>query len=161
MILETVDGAFGPTRFSYAASAHADGYNAWKTRTVETLPSGDTQTVYANYAGQTMLRVLASGSDRWCEFFEYNASGQVALHASPSAITGFDEQCPDLLHRVAGSYEYLRDDDGPLRLYEYHAGSGYLTAEKIRRGQDGATLKLHEYEYASRPARHGERHVLE
>ena len=36
-----------------------------------------------------------------------------------------------------GDYEFLRDEEGLIELFEYDAASGYLTAEKIKEGEDG------------------------
>jgi RHS repeat-associated protein len=144
---ESLNGGSQTYWFSYRESSHADGYNAWKYKTVETLPDGNQNIVYSNYAGQTMLLVFKSGSDQWCEFWKYNDAAQVILHANPSAISGYDEQYPDLLHEVSGNYEYLRDSDGLIHTFEYHAASGYLTAENIQQGELGTPIKLREYEY--------------
>jgi YD repeat-containing protein len=148
---ESVQGGRQTYGFSYSESSHADAYNAWKYKTVETLPDGNQNIVYSNYAGQTMLLVFKSGSDQWCEFWKYNDAAQVILHANPSAVSGYDEQYADLLHEVSGNYEYLRDSDGLIHTFEYHAASGYLTAEKIQQGETGTPIKLREYEYLSVP----------
>ena len=148
---ESVNGGSQTYQFSYSQSSHADAYNAWKYKTVETLPDGNQNIVYSNYAGQTMLLVFKSGSDQWCEFWKYNDDGQVVLHANPSAVSGYDEQYADLLHEVSGNYQYLRDSDGLIHTFEYHAASGYLTAEKIQHGETGTPIKLREYEYLTVP----------
>ena len=46
------------TFFLACWSDFLDGYNAWKFQTVETLPDGNTNTVYTNFAGQVMLTVF-------------------------------------------------------------------------------------------------------
>jgi len=148
---ETVNGGSQTYLFSYEESENADGYNSWKCKTTETLPSGAQNIVYSNYAGQTMLRVLKSGSDEWCEFWKYNDSAQVILHANPSAISGYDDTKADLLNETGGSYQYLKNSDGLIHTYEYHMCSGYLSGEKIQNGESGTPIKLREYEYVSRP----------
>jgi len=148
---EMVNGGSQTYLFSYEESDNADGYNSWKYKTTETLPSGAQNIVYSNYAGQTMLQVLKSGSDEWCEFWKYNDSAQVILHANPSAISGYDDTKADLLNETGGSYQYLKNNDGLIHTYEYHICSGYLSAEKMQNGESGTPIKLREYEYVSRP----------
>ena len=148
---EMVNGGSQTYALGYQESENADGYNSWKYKTTETLPSGAQNIVYSNYAGQTMLRVLKSGTDEWCEFWKYNESGQVILHANPSAISGYDETKADLLNESGGSYQYLKDNDGLIQTHEYDAASGYVSADKIQKGESGTAIKLREYEYTSRP----------
>ncbi|MBC8874772.1 MAG: RHS repeat-associated core domain-containing protein [Planctomycetes bacterium] len=148
---ELTNGGSQTYLLGYEQSENADGYNRWKYKTTETLPSGGQNIVYSNYAGQTMLRVLKSGSDEWYEFWKYNDSAQVTLHANPSAISGYDETKTDLLNETGGSYQYLKDNDGLIHTHEYDAASGYVSAEKIQKGESGTPIKLREYEYTSRP----------
>ena len=101
-----------------------DGVGVALAPTDQTLPDGNQNIVYSNFAGQTMLLAFKSGSDEWCEFWKYNAQGQVVLHANPSAVSGYEEQYADLLHEVSGNYQYLRDSDGLLHTFEYHAPAG-------------------------------------
>lgn len=146
---ESIHGGSKTYEFSYSQSAFADGYNNWKYKTVETLPSGAQNIVFSNYTGQTMLKVFKSGNDQWCEFFKFDASGQPILHAMPSAVSGYDEQYADLLHEVSGNYEFLRDSTGLIRTYTYHSPSGYQASESIQQGELGTPIKLREYEYVS------------
>src|SRR5262249_71916 len=55
----------------------------------------------------------------------------------------------DLLHKVAGSYEFLRDIAGLIRTYTYHAPTGFPASESIQQGQLGSSIKLREYEYVA------------
>src|SRR5439155_10135664 len=48
-------GGLGTFTYSYASSSNANGYNSWADKSVETLPDGNSNTVYANYAGEVML----------------------------------------------------------------------------------------------------------
>ncbi|MBX9677780.1 MAG: hypothetical protein K2X38_03370 [Gemmataceae bacterium] len=146
---ETVDGGAQSFGFDYETSAFSDGYNRWKTKTTETQADGSRIVTYSNYAGQTMLRVLQSGSDQWLWFFKYDNSGFLILQAESSAVSGFDEQYADLLHEVSGNYQYLRDNDGLIRTYSYHAPSGFLASESLQRGELGSSIKLREYGYVS------------
>jgi len=146
---EMVNGGSQTYLYGYEESGNADGYNSWKTKTTETLPNGAQNIVYSNYAGQTMLHVLKSDSDQWCEFWKYNDSGQVILHANPSAVSGYDDTKADLLNETGGSYQYLKNSDGLIETYEYQDASCQVTAEKVQKGQTGTPIKLREYEYTS------------
>ena len=149
---ESVNGGSQTYQFSYGQSGYADAYNAWKYKTVETLPDGNQNIVYSNYARQTMLLGCPSRAhDEWCEFWKYNDAAQVGLHANPSAVSGYDEQSADLLHEVSGGYQYLKDSDGLIHTFEYATASGYLAAEKIQQGETGTPIKLREYEYLAVP----------
>jgi len=132
-----------------------DDFNVWEYKTVETLPDSSQNIVYANVAGQTMLKIFKSGSDEWYEYYQYDDDGRLILRAEPSAVSGYDEQYDDLLHWTGSAYEYLRDSDGLIHLYEYYtttgsgAAAGYLKLESIKNGESGSEIKLREYEYAS------------
>jgi len=168
-----------PTPGASSSSAGVVDFNTWIFRTTETKPDGSQQTVYANYAGQTMLSVVrapASGSSsssssggavqQWCKFFKYDGHGRSILKAHPSAVIGYDDSYDDLLHYLPGSdkYEFLRDNDGLIELTEYFAAAssgsssssggavepeGYTKAEKISQGQLGTPILLRSWEYAS------------
>src|SRR5262249_6438405 len=73
---DVVDGGALSHQFAYSQSTHTNGYNRWKTKTVETNPDGTQHIVYSNYAGQPMLVVLKSGTSQWCEFYKYGSDGQ-------------------------------------------------------------------------------------
>jgi hypothetical protein len=123
--------------------------NTWKYKSVETRPDGAQTITYSNYAGQPMLEVLKSGQDEWITYTRYNSSGQVVLQANPSAVSGYSEQHADLVNFSGGSAQYLRDDEGLIRVYEYDSASGRISAEKIKHGEQGAEIKLREYEYVA------------
>ena len=144
---EMTDGGSRTFTFDYFQSSFAEDYNSWKFKTIEGLPDGSQKIVYANYAGQTMLQVHESGADQWCEFWKYNEDAHVILHAHPSAISGYDDQYPDLLHGVDEHYEFLRDDAGLIETYDIHAPTGWVTSEKLQQGQLGTCVRLRDYEY--------------
>ena len=83
MTRETIKGGSRTFDFDYSESAFADDYNHWKRKTTETLPSGDQNIVYSNYAGQTMLAVFQSDSDQWCRFFKYDDDGKSSCRRTP------------------------------------------------------------------------------
>lgn len=152
VISEHIQGGSRTFTFTTEESSFANGYNSWKYKTTESLPGGNERIVYSNYAGQTMLEVFRSPTgesnyDEWIDFWKYDSGGFSILHASPSAVTGYDDQYADLLNESGGKYEYLKDNDGLIEAFTYHAPTGFVTSEKIRRGQLGSEIKLAEYEY--------------
>ncbi|GIX04973.1 MAG: hypothetical protein KatS3mg114_0842 [Planctomycetaceae bacterium] len=153
---------------SSSSSIGSTDYNVWIYKTVETQPDGSQRITFANFAGQTMLSVLkasASSSDQWCTFFRYDSQGRQIWMAQPSAVTGYDEQYDDLLHYMSASskYEYLRDNDGLIRVTEYYTSSGsssssggssaapdgYVKTEQIMKGQLGTPITLRSWEYTN------------
>ena len=146
---ETVKSGSQTFLFDYAESEFDNGVNSWKTKTTETLPDGNQNIVYSNYAGQTMLKVFRADSDEWVTFYRYNNDFRVALQANPSAVTGYDEAYADLLNydSESGTYEFLRDDEGLIYTKTYHACSGFVASESLQQGQLGTSIKLREIEY--------------
>ncbi|QDU05521.1 hypothetical protein V6x_52590 [Gimesia chilikensis] len=147
VIKEIVQGGSRTFTFSYEESGFDDDYNAWKTKTTETLPDGSQNIVYSNYVSQPMLKILKSGEDTWYEFFKYDDSANLILHASSSAISGYDDQYADLLHEVSGNYQYLYDNSGLIHTYTYHAPTNWMASSSIQEGELGTSIKLLEREY--------------
>jgi RHS repeat-associated protein len=151
VVKETVKGGSQTFSFAYSESTHADGFNSWKYKTVETLPDNSSNTVYCNYAGQPMLQVFKSGTDEWLSFVEYDSDGRQTLQAMPSAVSGYDDSFADL--NVS-----LKASDGLIRLTEYYASTGsggakgYVKARKIKQGDSGTPVLLSEIEYTSHSA---------
>ncbi|OAI41010.1 hypothetical protein AYO40_00590 [Planctomycetaceae bacterium SCGC AG-212-D15] len=146
---EVVEGNTRTFLYSYTQSNNAQGYNSWALKTVETLPDGNQNIVYSNYAGQAMLMVFQSGSNQWCTFNEYSADGKIILSAMPSAVSGFSESYADLLHSVGGNYQYLNDHSGLIHTYTYHQPTGFLASESVQQGELGCSILLHQYLYVA------------
>jgi len=87
--LETVDGGTQTFVFTYEQGNNPQGYNSWAYKTTETLPDGNQNIIYANFAGLTMLHVFQSGADQWLNFYQYDENtANMILHANPSAVNG-------------------------------------------------------------------------
>src|SRR5262249_60288786 len=85
-------GGIGTSTFTYKTSVFANGYNSWKTKTVETLPDGNQKITYSNFAGEAMLAVdkeVGTGQE-WRTYRQYDALGRLTLTADPSAVTSYD-----------------------------------------------------------------------
>lgn len=151
VIKETVSGGSQTATFSFTESAHADGYNNWKRKTVETRSDGSQYLVYTNYIGQILIKELKSGSNRWIEYHKYDSAGHEIQHARPSAVTGYNDAQANL--NVS-----LRASDGLIHVTDYYtttgsgAAKGQVQFEKLKRGSSGAEIKLKAFEYTSRTA---------
>ena len=156
-------GGLGTYTFTYSLSAFADGYNSWRTKTVETQPDGNTRTVYTNFAGQVILGVYATTNDEWMTYRRYDSTGRVTMRALPSAISDYDDTYADLLRNQSGNYEFLRDSLGLIQTASYYtsttatsttAGSktGYRNQTGIQRGETGTSILQSTRDYISRTA---------
>ncbi len=143
----------GTYTYSYATSSHADGYNSWKYKTTETLPDGNQNLVYSNYAGEVMLKVFheVSSGRKWATFTKYDSAGRPLWRALPSAVSGYDDTKPDLLDSVNGNYQHLRDSAGLIETTAYYTSttatettpggvSGYFQERKLQRGETGTAV---------------------
>jgi RHS repeat-associated protein len=147
----------GQGTFTYSYTGNFNGgyvgssdYNVWTRKTVETLPDGNQNIVYANFRGQVMLQIFkdTTTSQEWATFYRYDSAGRVLFRAETSAISGYDEGYSDLLGRdyATGRFSYLRDNAGLITAYTYSAtttattstpGSvaGYLEKVTIQQGE--------------------------
>ena len=101
-------------------SADPDGYNDWSTYTVETEPSGLTDTVYCNRAGQAMLDVQQDGSGgQWLTYYNYDDHDHLALTAEPSAVLGYDADWGGLVDDGSGTYADLSPASGLVHITQY------------------------------------------
>lgn len=153
-------GGLGAFAFETLESGNPQGYNSWAVKTVETLPDDNQNIVYTNGFGQVMLKVFTDThtEQSWATFYQYDDQGRLLLEANPSAITGYDENAPDLLVNQAGNYEYLRDNEGLLTRYAYFAETtagettpggvaGYLEEVTIQQGELGTPVPQKSLQY--------------
>ncbi len=153
-------GGLGTYTYSYTTSSNPMAMNSWAVKTVETLPDGNTNTVYTNYAGEVMLTVYTDTTSdlSWETFDKYNAQGQLIVQAQPSAVTGYDDSYADLLDYSSGSYAYLSDTSGLINLTDYYttttatsstAGgvAGYHEDTMIEQGQTGTPISQSSTQY--------------
>lgn len=158
-------GGQGTYEYEYEFSAHADGPNSWHYKTIETLPDGNLNVTYYNYAGQVMLAVFVNTTtnDKWGTFHKYDADGREILTASPSAValpSSFTtiEAYADLLHWDGDDYQYLSDSAGQISLTEYYTSTtatessaggveGYEQYRKVKNGETGSAILLSAIDY--------------
>jgi RHS repeat-associated protein len=164
---ETVQGTgcscgsgLGTFTFSYSSSAFPDGTNTWKVKAVETLPDGNENIVYTNYAGEVLLHVFkeTSSGNQWIVYFRHDSDGRLILQALPSAVSGYDETRPDLLNNQSGNYQYLRDASGLIETTAYYTSTtagestaggiaGFLKETKLQRGELGTGILQETVQY--------------
>jgi RHS repeat-associated protein len=140
--------------YTYSDSANSDGPNNWKRKTTETLPDGNTNTVYTNYAGLVMVRMFTRTSDsaKWYGFYEYDTANRLVKKAESSAVASISEASAGLVTLNSGT--------GLLRIYTYYATTnlatgavaGYLQYEKVQQGSSGSPIIVKEYQYTSQTA---------
>jgi RHS repeat-associated protein len=146
-------GGLGTYTYSYTTSGFADGYNSWRTKTTETLPDGNQNIVYTNFAGQIMLAIYqdTTSGQQWLTYYQYDSSGRLLLKAEPSAVSGYDDTRPDLMNNQSGNYQYLRDGAGLIETNSYYSGTtatltqaggvaGYLYQTGVQRGELGTSV---------------------
>ena len=174
--LETIQGA-GPTgpgtfTYSYTTSSNSTGFNSWATKTLETLPDGNTNTVYTNYAGEVMLKDFYNSSDtansaiqgkHWITLNRFDSQGRLVETAEPSVVTGYSATYADLLNFVSGTSSYLSSSSGVIHLFDFGTSTtatsttagdviGYAKDEKIQVGQSGTASLLWSRQYISHAA---------
>jgi YD repeat-containing protein len=143
----------GTFTYAYTTSSNADGYNSWAVKTVETLPDGNSNTVYTNTYGEVMLRSYQDAASGlvWNWFTAYDANGRVTLQAAPSAVTGYNDAYADLLNKQGGTYQYLSNTTGLITTFDHYgtttagettAGgvAGYWQDTKLQQGQLGTAI---------------------
>jgi hypothetical protein len=140
--------------YAYETSAHSDDYNHWKLKVTLTRPDGSQQITYNNFLGQAMLTDLASGSDHWLEYYQFDGQAHEVLHARPSAVVSYDDSQADL-------GVVLEASSGLIRLTDYYStttatpttpggAAGYVQFTKVQEGTSGAPIKLTETKYFKR-----------
>jgi YD repeat-containing protein len=155
----------GTYAFSYSSSSFAADPNAWQNKAVETLPDGNQNIVYTNFAGQVLLTVfhdVTSGSN-WETYDRYDSQGRLVLQAQPSAVSGYDDTHADLLNNVSGNYQYLNDSTGLIQTYAYGTSTtagqstagdvaGYLKETDLQQGELGTPVKQSSTQYFAHTA---------
>jgi hypothetical protein len=150
----------GTFAYAYTSSGNIAGPNIWAVKTVETLPDGNTWTVYTNAYAEPMLKVYHDSSSglNWDYFTEYDSTGRILLQAQPSAVTGYNDSYADLLNNQNGLYQYLSNTSGLLTKYDYCASTtatettaggvaGYQQDVNLLQGQQGTAVEQSSTQY--------------
>ncbi len=158
-------GGLGTYTYSYTTSTNPAGYNSWAVKTVETLPDGNQDIIYSNFAGEQMLHIFldTSSGQKWETFYQYDDQGRVISMANPSAVTGYDDSHADLLNNQNGHYQYLSDNSGLITRYDYYSTTtatettpggvtGYQYDTQIQQGQQGTLIPQEKFQYFAHTA---------
>jgi hypothetical protein len=115
----------GTFTFSYTTSSNSLGYNSWAVKTVMTHPDGSTDTIYSNYAGETMLDSFTDATTLITTntYYRYDIAGRAILEAMPSAVIGYDDSYADLVNYQNGTYQYLSANSGLIDLTTYYTST--------------------------------------
>ena len=150
---EAVNGGTQNFGFTFSTSAFADDPNNWKWKTVQTLPDGNQETVYTNFQGLVILKVLveAGSGSKWGEYFQYDDKARITLHATSAAI-----DLSTISDSNAGVVS-LKASVGLITTYEYYGATpptggvtGYLQYQKVKQGSGGTAVKVGEWLYTTR-----------
>ncbi len=130
---------------------------------METLPDGNTNTVYTNAYGQTMLLAYTdtTASQTWITYDHFNGTGQTDYEAEPSAVSGYNDTYADLVHFVSGNAAYLNDSTGLINVTTYYTDStatdtttgsalGYESGTSVKQGETGTAVALTATDYFTR-----------
>jgi RHS repeat-associated protein len=149
-------GGLGTTTFAYTNSAFADGYNAWRTKTVATQADGNTEAVYTNFVGQPMLDVYTDTStgQQWCTFYQYDTKGRLVLQAGPAAVASYSETTPDLVTLNSTGLVQTTTYYTSTTANDTTAGgvAGYVYQTFVQRGAGGTPVLQSTTDYIRRVA---------
>jgi YD repeat-containing protein len=158
-------GGLGTFTYSYTTSSNVSSTSNWAVKTVETLPDGNQNTVYTNYAGEVLLTDYrdTTTSQDWNTFDKYDPQGRNVLEAQPSAVTGYNDSYADLLHNQGGTYQYLSNNSGLITGTDYYTSTtasatsaggvnGYFKDSFVEQGQQGTPIFLRARQYFLRSA---------
>lgn len=136
-------------------SGFANGVNTWARKVVETLPSGGTNTIYTNYAGQLLLKDYKPffSSLHWITYCQYDDFGRLTSEATPSAVSTYTMVSPPANLGVV-----LNTTSGLIKLTNYAATTtastsqdgdvaGYVKSRQVKKGSTGTAITTEEYKY--------------
>jgi len=153
-------GGLGTFTYAYTASTNPGGMNSWAGKTVETLPDGNTNTVYTNAYAELMLVVYTdtTTNQQWPTYYRYDGNGRLVLTADPSAVTGYSESYADLVDFAGGSGSKLNQTGGLIQTYAYASATtatagtagdaaGFVQSTAIQQGQTGTPVPQEAWTY--------------
>ena len=149
-------GGQGAYTYAYETSQNTDGYNAWKFKTTETLPDGNQNIVYANFAGQTILSVFkdATTGQAWPSYRQYDLQGRLILEAGPAAVASYSETAPGLATLnatgVVQKTTYYTDNEATATATTAGGVPGYVYQTFVQRGGSGTSILQSTTDYISR-----------
>ena len=150
------------TTFSYQLGDQGTPVNNYVMKTVESQNDCFQQTVYNNKLGQPLLvesKDLATDTSTF-DFYQYDDDGNLILHATPSALSGYSVSgytITPTYKSSGGQYNV-----GLVHVYTYYddtttdtggyAVKGYKEYDKVKQGRDGTPINVRKYEYTEHSA---------
>jgi len=143
----------GTYTFSPNFSTNVVDYNNWYTKVVETLPDGNTNTIYTSAYGEVLLRVYhdQTSGNNWMTYYQYDSAGRLLEEAMPSAVTGYNDFYANL-------GVTLNANSGLIHLTDYYSSTtatgssaggvaGYEEDTKIQEGSSGTAILQETMQY--------------
>ena len=145
------DGGLYTYGYSYQLSGltppSSDPYNTWISSTTINLPgpAGYQEIVYANSVNDMILHVLFDGTNKWCEYHQFNTNAQETLMAEPSAVSGYTGGTPSVPALTVNLYSAT----GLVHITDYFSGTttatpttpgnvqGFVLDTKVQEGISG------------------------
>ncbi|MGO8746681.1 MAG: LEPR-XLL domain-containing protein, partial [Thermoguttaceae bacterium] len=153
----------GEIDYQYTFSSYTDAPNNWYCKTVETLADQSTVTTFTNSDGEEMLRDVASGTQHWITYNQYDANDNDILTAEPSAVSSYDtSQNP-----AASLNVVLKSSQGLIDVNQYYTSTtapqypssgnpssgggvtGYLWRSGVQQGSSGSPVWQSATDYVS------------
>ena len=109
-----------------------------------------------------MFRDVAAEKE-WVTFTRFDNEGRTVLTAQPSAVSGYDEDKPDLMNLQGDDYQYLRDTEGLIEVMDYYTSTtansstpggvaGYFHSSALRNGDQGDDVPQSDVDYIAHSA---------
>jgi RHS repeat-associated protein len=171
----------GQGTFTYVYTAGSGtGWNGWAVKTTETLPDGNTNTLYTNGGGEVMMKIYENSPQenprrRFATFYHLTNDGAIDLKANPSAVitknqdgtdVNFDQYSDLLNQQTTGFYTYLQNSSGLIERTDYGASTTamptmagdvlrYYKDSQLQQGQMSTPIALRSVTYFQRSASSG------
>ena len=150
-----------PYTYNYlAGGGNPNDPNQWTVKTTETLPDGNTNTVYTNSGAEVLLKLFANGQphQRWATMYVYDPAGRIMEKAYPSAVitqSGGSDVNFDQISIFTG---YLQPTTGLIELTLYYTATtatetmaggvtGYVYQRFVQQGTQAAPVILESKAY--------------
>jgi hypothetical protein len=159
-------GGQGTYTYNYLAGGGNPGDpNQWTVKTTETLPDGNTNTVYTNSGAEVLLKLFANGQphQRWATMYVYDAAGRIMEKAYPSAVITQSGGTDVDFDQVSLFTGYLQPTTGLIEMTSYYTATtatemmaggvtGYVYQRFVQQGAQAAPVILESKAYFAHTA---------
>ncbi|HEX8522849.1 MAG TPA: RHS repeat domain-containing protein, partial [Tepidisphaeraceae bacterium] len=163
-----------PGYTTYDHGPNFNDTNRWYMRTKEYLPDttpgtwtdNDVNIVYTNELGEIMLMVQVdrngtpgtSDDHEYLTYHQYDNQGREIALLHPSALSGYNEEEPDLIELWYGLSPYVRQDEGLVERFNYATATtatstsagdvdGHFKNRYVLRGWSGDQTLVYSQQY--------------